>query len=112
VQSLRSTLAELDWPSETFAAVGDTAPCLVDVSLEAKFGKKVGLLIANQHDLLRVGLPREQQPGRSTGMLALVQRLLALRGWQTAVISDADWRPLKSTDEKRRFLEEKMQSVF
>jgi len=112
VQSLRSTLAELGWPSETFAAVGDTAPCLVDVSLEAKFGKKVGLLIANQHDLLRVGLPREQQPGRSTGMLALVQRLLALRGWQTAVISDADWRPLKSTDEKRRFLEEKMQSVF
>lgn len=111
VKSIQSSLAELAWPSETFAAVGDTAPCLVDVSLEAKFGKKVGLLIANQYDLLQVGLPREQQPLRPTGMLALVQRLLALRGWQTAIISEADWRPLKSTDEKRRFLEGIVQSM-
>lgn len=114
LQSLRNTLAELSWPADVFAAptTGGDAACLLDVSLEAKFGQKVGLLIAGPNDLFRIGLPREAEAPRPAGTLALVQRLLATRGWRTVVISNSDWAPLKSTEDRRKFLEDRVQKAL
>ncbi|CAK0844261.1 unnamed protein product [Prorocentrum cordatum] len=82
-----------------------TSPFAPDVSLE-EGGRKVGLLTAGQHELLRSGPPGTNFSGAAeAGAPALRRRLLRSRGWQTALVDAPSWAALRGGEEQQAHLE-------
>mmetsp|Transcript_8143 Transcript_8143/g.22273 ORF Transcript_8143/g.22273 Transcript_8143/m.22273 type:complete len:744 (+) Transcript_8143:81-2312(+) len=105
LQEVRGTLQELGWPYHAYAWPDDASAFYIDISLEPKFGRKVGILLPGKFDLLRVGLPHEAHPPRESGPLTLAHRLHAARGWSTATLDRERWSKLTTLEDKRAFLE-------
>lgn len=106
MQDLRQTLQELGWPYEIFTSPDANSACYADVSLLPKLKEKVGLLAAGRRELLRDGLPEEDRPWSESGDIGVTRRLLASRGWRTALVEAETWRALPGPEEKRAYLEE------
>jgi len=112
LQDLRSTLQELGWPYEVFTMPNERASLYVDISLKPKFGQPVGLLLAGNHELVRVGLPKEGQSRRASGGIELSQRLLSRHGWHTALVDSSAWDALTNIEQKQAYLEAAVQSAL
>lgn len=108
LHEVRTTLQGLGWPYEPFAMPDDTSVSYVDISLEPKLGKKVGLLVAGSYDMCRVGLPDEGLPPRETGHKALARRLIGARGWSLALVTRSEW-DAAGVDGRQAFLDEAVQ---
>jgi len=87
-------LKELGWQHSLGHMADDTVPAYIDISLEEKFGRKVGLLVPGSRGFLRCGLPQEKLPSKESGALSLTRRLLHARGWVTGVVDSEKWRNL------------------
>jgi len=105
MQEVRATLQELGWPYHAYAWPDNGSAFYIDISLEPKFGRKVGLLLPGKFDMLRAGLPDEAYPPRESGPFALARRLHAARGWSTATLDRERWSNLSTLEDKRAFLE-------
>jgi len=112
MQDLRRALAELGWRFDAFLVPDGTSAFYVDVSLAPKVGQNVGLMLGGRYEMLRVGLPHEEQPPRESGLLMLGRRLLAQRGWKTAVITQDGWDKLNGPDERKALLEKAVQQAL
>lgn len=112
LQDVRTTLTELGWPHEVFFMPDNTSAFYVDISLAQKFGQKVGLLMGGKYEMLRVGLPSEEQLPRESGFFVLARRLLEHRGWKTIVVTHGTWAALDGNSQRKAFLEKAIEETL
>lgn len=105
LQQVRAHLQNLGWKHEVSHMPDKTCPFFIDISLEQHLGKKVALIAGGRWELLQTGLPAERLQTQESGHLSLVHRVLACRGWHSAILSQKEWSAIKDSTQRTDFLE-------